>query len=52
MPPTGRRIDYTGLLLVRLEGQAIAEFWAQPDQLGIFKQRGDAHHEPGLQPPG
>jgi predicted ester cyclase/uncharacterized protein YndB with AHSA1/START domain len=40
LPATGRRIDYTGLLLVRLEGQAIAEFWAQPDQLGIFKQLG------------
>ena len=37
-----------GLLLVRLEGQAIAEFWALPDQLGMFKQLGDAHHEPEL----
>jgi predicted ester cyclase len=28
MPPTGRRIDTTGLLPVKLEGRPIAEFWA------------------------
>src|SRR6266540_4038014 len=31
IPATGRRIRYTGMLLVRLEGDKIAEFWAQPD---------------------
>ncbi len=36
----GRAIDYTGIVLVRLEGQRIAEFWAQPDQLGLLKQLG------------
>ena len=40
IPATGRRIDYTGLLLLRMEGERIAEFWAQPDQLGMLKQLG------------
>jgi predicted ester cyclase len=38
--PSGRSIDYTGLLLVRLQGERIAEFWAQPDRLGILQQLG------------
>jgi predicted ester cyclase len=37
---SGRRIDYTGMLLVRLEGERIAEFWANPDQLGVLRQLG------------
>ena len=40
IPATGQRIDYRGIILVRLEGQQIAEFWAQPDQLGLLKQLG------------
>jgi predicted ester cyclase len=40
VPASGRRIDYTGLLLLRLEGERIAEFWAQPDQLGVLEQLG------------
>jgi steroid delta-isomerase-like uncharacterized protein len=40
VPASGRRIDYTGLLLLRLDGERIAEFWAQPDQLGVVKQLG------------
>jgi predicted ester cyclase len=40
IPASGRRIDYTGLVLVRLAGEQIAEFWAQPDQLGLLKQLG------------
>ena len=47
IPATGRRIDYTGLLLVRLDGERIAEFWAQPDQLGILKQLGAQISTPG-----
>ena len=37
---TGKRIDYTGMLMVRVQGSRITEFWANPDQLGIFKQLG------------
>jgi hypothetical protein len=37
---TGRRIDYSGVLLLQFEGERIARFWAQPDQLGVAKQIG------------
>ncbi len=40
IPASGRRIDYTGLILVRVADDRIAEFWAQPDQLGLLKQLG------------
>ena len=40
IPSTGRRIEYTGLIMVRVQGEQIAEFWAQPDQLGLLKQLG------------
>jgi len=40
VPPTGRQIDYTGILIVRLEGGRIAEFWAQPDLLTLLQQLG------------
>jgi steroid delta-isomerase-like uncharacterized protein len=40
VPATGRRVDYTGIVWVRLEEDRIAEFWAQPDQLGVLKQLG------------
>ena len=44
VPASGRRIDYSGLLLVRLgaeaEAERIAEVWAYPDQLGVLTQLG------------
>lgn len=44
VPASGRRIDYSGLLLVRLDAAAaaerIAEVWAYPDQLGVLTQLG------------
>jgi steroid delta-isomerase-like uncharacterized protein len=40
IPTTGKRIAYTGMVIVRVEEGRIAEFWAQPDQLGILKQLG------------
>jgi predicted ester cyclase len=40
VPATGRRIDYTGQLLLRFTNGRISEFWAQPDQLGLLKQLG------------
>ncbi len=40
VPATSRRIDYRGIIIVRLEGGQIAEVWAQPDQLGILQQLG------------
>ncbi|MBV8714675.1 MAG: ester cyclase [Chloroflexi bacterium] len=38
IPPTGRRIEYTGIVILRLALDKVVEFWAQPDQLGILKQ--------------
>ena len=40
IPATGRAIDYTGMILLRMADGKIAEFWAQPDQLGLLKQLG------------
>ena len=40
IPPTGRRVSYSGMLMVRYEGERIAEFWAQPDLLGVLQQLG------------
>jgi predicted ester cyclase len=37
---TGRHIDYTGIIMLKLSEGRIAEFWAQPDQLGVLKQLG------------
>src|SRR5262249_31472632 len=37
---SGRRIDYTGMIVVRVADGRIAEFWAQPDQLGLLRQLG------------
>ena len=48
IPATGQRIDYTGMLLLRLEGGRIAALWANPDQLGLLQQLGatisSSHH--------
>ena len=38
IPASGKRIDYTGILIVRFEGDRIAEYWAQPDLLGLLQQ--------------
>jgi steroid delta-isomerase-like uncharacterized protein len=40
IPATGKRISYTGILIQRFEGGKIAEFWAQPDLLGLLQQLG------------
>jgi predicted ester cyclase len=40
IPPTGKRISYPGMLIVRAADGRIAEYWAQPDLLGVFRQLG------------
>ncbi len=40
IPASGKRIGYTGMLIVRFEGDQIAEYWAQPDMLGLLQQLG------------
>src|SRR5215211_318278 len=38
IPARGTRIRYTGILIVRFELGRIAEYWAQPDLLGLLQQ--------------
>jgi predicted ester cyclase len=38
IPARGTRISYTGILIVRFERGRIAEYWAQPDMLGLLQQ--------------
>jgi predicted ester cyclase len=40
IPARGTPISYTGILIVRFEGGRIAEYWAQPDLLGLLQQLG------------
>jgi steroid delta-isomerase-like uncharacterized protein len=40
MPASGKRISYTGILIVCFEGGRIAEYWAQPDLPGLLQQLG------------
>jgi len=38
--PTGRRVEISGVAIFRVEDGRIAEFWSQPDQLGLLRQIG------------
>ncbi len=38
--PTGRRVDFTGIVMSRVEGGRIAEDWANFDDLGMMRQLG------------
>jgi steroid delta-isomerase-like uncharacterized protein len=40
IPASGRRISYTGILIVKFKDGQIAEYWAQPDLLGLLQQMG------------
>jgi steroid delta-isomerase-like uncharacterized protein len=37
---TGKRFTYTGMMMIRVAGGKIVEYWASPDQLGVFRQLG------------
>jgi steroid delta-isomerase-like uncharacterized protein len=39
-PPTGKRIEATGISIYRVEGGKIAEYWAIYDALGMMRQLG------------
>jgi len=46
VPPTGNRVDFTGIAIYRIEGGKIAESWGIADQLGPRRQIGSLP-EPG-----
>ncbi len=45
-PPTGKRIEATGISVYRIEGGKIAEYWAIYDALGMMRQLGVLPGEP------
>jgi steroid delta-isomerase-like uncharacterized protein len=40
IPPTGKRVAFTGIGIHRIVGGRIAEHWPQPDLLGLMQQLG------------
>ncbi len=40
IPPTGRRIEVSGVTISRFAGGKIAEDWYQGDDLGMMRQLG------------
>ena len=38
--PTGRLVDSSGMVAVRIEGGLIVEFWTESDQLVVMQQLG------------
>ncbi len=46
IPPTGNRVDFTGISVYRIEGGKIAQSWTAEDELGLLRQIG-AVPEPG-----
>ncbi len=46
IPPSGNRIEFTGISFYRIEGSKIAQSWSVEDQFGLMRQIG-AIREPG-----
>jgi predicted ester cyclase len=40
IPPTGNRVNFTGISIYRMEGGKIAESWGVSDLLGMMQQLG------------
>lgn len=40
VPATGRQVTWTGIIIWRISGGQIAEWWASPDTLGLMQQLG------------
>ena len=40
IPPTGNRVNFTGVTIYRIEGGKIAAWWGVSDQLGLMQQLG------------
>ncbi len=40
IPPTGKRVTFTGIIIDRIAGGKIAEHWVEFDMLGVLQQLG------------
>ena len=40
IPPTGKKLNFSGMTIVRMKEGQIAERWAGLDQLGMYQQMG------------
>jgi steroid delta-isomerase-like uncharacterized protein len=40
IPPTGRRVEFTGMYVVRIENGKIAEHWGEEDSVSLLAQLG------------
>ena len=40
IPPTGRRVEFTEIGILRIEDGKVVESWYQPDMLGLMQQLG------------
>jgi predicted ester cyclase len=47
MPPSGKKLRFSGTTIVRMENGKIVERWANVDELGLLQQLGIAPPPPG-----
>lgn len=47
IPPTGKRLTFTGTTVVRMANGKLAERWANVDELGLLQQLGVVPPPPG-----
>ena len=40
IPPTGKRVEFTGMYVVRIENGKIAEHWGEEDSISLLSQLG------------
>ncbi len=40
IPPTGKRVEFTGMYIVRIENGKIAEHWGEEDSVSLLAQLG------------
>lgn len=49
MPPTGKKLSFSGTTIVRMQDGKIAERWANVDELGLLQQLGVVPPPPAAQ---
>jgi predicted ester cyclase len=47
MPPSGKKLRFSGTTIVRMENGKIVERWANVDELGLLQQLGVVPPPPG-----